>query len=176
MTGPGAPTLLTVILLAGCAVSDARLGDPSASDDETMHAETMRGTVVSSRTEAGGVTTLARPAAGPVVLVGPLEPELRRLAGARVAVDGLVERGASPAMMNVSRYTVLEIDGARPHVGTFVTRPDPGFVPEGVLTDTLALVGLPNDALPKGGSKVWIVGERRGGAIAVISFGTIGEP
>ena len=126
---------------------------------------------------AGGLadkpeTSLRVEGRGPVMLVGPLEVELRRLNGATVTVaGGLAAR--PPNAFTVSRYEIVSVDGTRPFVGTLVTRAG-GLALAG--TDTVRLASVPTALQGKAGAKVWIVGRRSGAELTVQSYGILREP
>src|SRR5690606_12375097 len=92
---------------------------------------------------------------GSLMLGGPLEPELRQLSGARVAVYGDATSTGRPGI-DVRHYDIIAIDGQRPVVGTVL--PDGARLAAGA--DTLSVTGV-TERLPAG-AKVWIVGRRDG--------------
>jgi len=109
---------------------------------------------------------------GSVELVGDLEPELRRLAGATLAVHGSLEGQPPARRLDVESYEITEIDGEPPSTGVLQSR-------DGYLwlagRDTLKVVGAPEALQAKAGAKVWIVGARSGSELAVQSYGVIRE-
>jgi hypothetical protein len=127
----------------------------------------IRGRVVAGGTDHEPVTSLQRPDAPPLIVTGPLASELRRLAGATVEVRGAVS-GVARRTIHVESYEIVEIDGARPTVGTVLSG---GRLAAGA--DTLHLLDPPA-GLPVGG-RVWVTGERRDGRLRVASWGIIAE-
>ena len=73
----------------------------------------VRGRVLVSSMGPQPVTTLTTDSAGPLVLEGALEPELRRLGGALVEVEG--------ARGTYARERTIELDGTK----DLVLEPDP---------------------------------------------------
>ncbi|MDF2771430.1 MAG: hypothetical protein K0S86_924 [Geminicoccaceae bacterium] len=132
----------------------------------------MVGEIVAGGLANSPVTSLRVEGRGPVTLVGPLEPELRRLGGATVTVAG----GLAPSPPNafaVSRYDIVSVDGARPAVGTLLSR-DGGLALAS--TDTVRLASVPAGLQGKAGARVWIVGRRNGGELTVQSYGILRDP
>jgi len=132
----------------------------------------MMGTVVAGGVAEAPVTSLRVEGRGPVTLVGPLEGELRRLNGATITVAGGLAAG-QPNAFSVSRYEIVTVDGARPFVGTLVSRAG-GFSLAGA--DTLRLASVPAALQAKPGAKVWVVGRRSGAELTVQSYGVLREP
>ena len=132
----------------------------------------MVGEVVAGGVAESPVTSLRVEGRGPVTLVGPLELELRRLGGATVTVSGGLA-ASPPNALTVSRYDIVTVDGARPMVGTLLSR-DGGLALAS--TDTVRLASVPAGLQGKAGAKVWIVGRRSGGELTVQSFGILREP
>ena len=135
--------------------------------------------VLTGRIVAGGlatepVTSLAVEGGKPTTLVGPLEPELRRLGGATVWVAGAPGTGAPNATFSVSRYEIVSINGARPAVGSLIARDGSTWLATD--RDTLKLASPPADLRAKVGAKVWIVGRRAGTELTPQTFGVIREP
>jgi hypothetical protein len=132
----------------------------------------MVGQVVAGGVADAPVTSLRVEGRGPMTLVGPLEPELRRLGGATVSVAGGLA-ASPPNAFTVSRYDVVSVDGARPAVGTLMNR-DGGVWLAG--QDTVRLTSVPAALQGKSGAKVWIVGRRTGSELTVQSYGVLREP
>src|SRR5690606_29103338 len=63
------------------------------------------------------LTTLVTDTTGPIALEGPLEPELRRINGAYVEVEGKRRETPPNGGIDVERYVILEIEGEQPFVG-----------------------------------------------------------
>lgn len=133
----------------------------------------MTGTLVAAGGATQPVTSLQVEGGKATTLVGPLEPELRRLGGATVWVAG----GPVPAPPNafsVTRYEIVSIDGAKPVVGSVTSRAGATWLTTD--RDTLKLTPAPAELASKAGAKVWIVGRRSGNELAVQTFGVIREP
>lgn len=145
------------------APSDA---PPPPSGQAPPVAPGVRGRVGASGTDHEPMTTLQVEGRRALIITGPLESELRSLAGATVVVRG-TESGAARRTIQVESYEIVEINGERPFVGLVL----PGDrLAAGA--DTLTLEGAP-DAL-RAGDRVWITGERRGTRLRVSSWGAIG--
>lgn len=132
----------------------------------------MVGEVVAGGVADAPVTSLRVEGRGPVTLVGPLELELRRLGGATVTVAGGLA-ASPPNAFTVSRYDIVTVDGARPTVGTLLSRAGGLALAS---TDTVRLASVPAALRGKAGAKVWIVGRRDGGELTVQSYGILREP
>ena len=108
------------------------------------------------------VSVVLQPAdGGSIQLVGPLRDELRRLAGAEVAVDGPVEPAPDPLadrQIRVDDYEILSVDGEPVLSGTVEGRSG-----EWVLLRTpggeLVYLGGATSQLATG-QKVWVRGPR----------------
>jgi len=151
----------------------AAAGQPSPTPRVTPSETVMTGKVVTGGLAAEPVTTLQVEGARPTRLIGPLEPELRRLGGATVWVAGEPGGGAPNGSFTVSRYDIVMIDGAKPAVGTLAAR-DGGFWLAG--TDIVKLAAVPAALQSRAGAKVWIVGRRSGSELVVQTYGIIREP
>jgi hypothetical protein len=103
-------------------------------------------------------------------LAGMLEPELRRLAGASVAVQGSLEGQRPVQRLEAREYQILEIDGEVPSTGILQSRNGQLWLAG---PDTLRLVGAPRELSSKNGAKVWMVGPRSSGTLQVQSYGII---
>ena len=77
----------------------------------------VRGRIVVSSLGPQPLTTLQVDSGGPPVLEGAREPELRRLNGALVEVQGSQTATPPNGGIRVERYVILEIAGERPLVG-----------------------------------------------------------
>jgi hypothetical protein len=107
-----------------------------------------------------------------VALVGDLEPEMRRLAGATLVVRGSL-RGRQPLpTLEVRDYEIIDIDGEVPSTGTLRNRNGRLWLTG---KDTLELVGAPEALRDKDGGKAWIIGQRSGSILMVQSYGIIKE-
>jgi len=143
---------------------------PSATPSETV----LTGKVVAGGVASDPVTSLQVEGGKPTTLVGALEPELRRLGGATVWVAGAPGTGAPNATFSVSRYEIVAINGAKPAVGSLITRDGATWL--AMDRDTLKLTSPPSDLRAKIGAKVWIVGRRAGTELVPQTFGVIREP
>ena len=143
---------------------------PSATPSETV----LTGKVVAGGVAAQPVTSLQVEGGRPTTLTGPLEPELRRLGGATVWVAGAPGGGMPNASFTVSRYEIVSIDGAKPMVGSLMTRGGATWL--AAERDTIKLVAATPELTAKVGAKVWIVGRRAGAELTPQSFGVIRDP
>jgi hypothetical protein len=174
--------------LAGVACSRTRPGTPanqpetaSAARDTTAASPvaTPSETVLTGKVAAVGlamspVTSLEIEGAKATTLIGPLEPELRRLGGATVWVAGSPVSGRPNATFTVTRYEILSIDGAKPLVGRLITRDGaPWLVTD---RDTVKLVKAPAELTAKTGAKVWVIGRRSGAELMTQTYGVIRDP
>jgi hypothetical protein len=125
----------------------------------------IRGEVVAGGTAQDPVTSLSVAGAQPLIVTGPLESDLRALAGATVVVHG-EESGETRRTIRVESYGIVEINGERPVLG-WVAHGDRLVVED----DTLAILGAQPGMEP--GSLIWITGDRSAGQIRVGSWGVI---
>lgn len=165
---------------AAAETSKAAAAPPASRADSSVPSQTPRvmpsETVLTGKLVAGGlaaspVTSLQIEGGKPTTLLGPLEPELRRLGGATVWVTGAPAPNTS---FTVTRYEIVSIDGAKPLVGLLSTRNGGAWLVGD--RDTVRLTTAPAELTAKTGAKVWIVGRRSGTDVAVQSFGIIKEP
>lgn len=159
---------LLLALLAGslaCAQRNAR-GDGTAGDREYT------GRVASIGTEGMRQVVLSLDDNSLVHLAGALLPELDRLAGARLRVQGTATTAAPAPGVDVRRYEILEVNGQRPWVGR-LTQTGDGFA----LMDGDSLVARldqpPPDLVRQVGARVWVTGTETGQGVRVQSFGVI---
>lgn len=161
-------TMLAMSVMGGCRPQ----AHPPSGTPETASRTPVEldGKLFVTGAEPHTSVTLVQPGGTGVTLLGPLEPELRRLSGATVQVRVLKGTGERARGLYVDDYDVLSIDGVRPSVGTL------SIIPGGLMLvgqDTLALTGVPAGLRGKEGAKVWIVGSRSGSKLDVQSFGII---
>ena len=150
------------------AAPPAPASAPTATPSETM----LIGKVTAGGLASDPMTSLAIDGAKPAILLGPLEPELRRLSSATVSVAGAP--ASSPAgAFTVTRYEIISIDGAKPVVGTLLDRAGTQWL--ATERDTVRLTSVSADLTAQTGSKVWIVGRRNGADLVVQTFGVIRE-
>ena len=171
---------LTIVVSAACSHSGrTKPADSVTATPQPTPTVTPSETVLTGKIVAGGladspITQLQIEGAKPATLVGPLEPELRRLGGAMVWVTGAPVTTQPNVTFSVSRYEIVSIDGAKPLVGIVAPgRSDPILVME---RDTVRLTNAPTDLRSRVGAKVWVVGRRAGADVSVQSFGVIREP
>jgi hypothetical protein len=140
---------------------------PVVSPSETV----LTGKVVAGGVASNPVTSLQVDGGKPTTLVGPLEPELRRLGGAYVWLTG---EPVPNAGFNVGRYEIVSIDGAKPVVGQVVVRNGTTWL----LTDrdTVKVNAAPPQLAQTVGAKVWVVGRRAANELVPQSFGIIRAP
>lgn len=147
---------------------------PSPAPTVTPSETVLTGRVVAGGVAAQPVTSLQVEGGKPMLLVGPLEQELRTLGGATVWVAGTPGAVAPNASFAVSRYEIVSIDGVKPLVGSLVARNGGTWLATERDTVKLALVPAALDG--KTGAKVWIVGRRSGTELTPQTFGVIREP
>lgn len=119
------------------------------------------------------VRTVVQTNDGGYVVTGPLTKELGELTGATVRIVGKIGRAAPPPppmAIEVHHYTLLEVGGAKPHVGTLLSRDGAWWLAG---TDTVKLGGVPADFPGKAGDKIYVVGDLASGVLAVQSYGII---
>jgi len=150
------------------AATPAPASVPTATPSETV----LMGKVTAGGLASDPMTSLAIDGAKPAILLGPLEPELRRLGSATVSVAG-APASSPPGAFTVTRYEIISIDGARPLVGTLLDRASAQWL--ATERDTVRLTSVPADLTANAGSKVWIVGRRNGADLVVQTFGVIRE-
>lgn len=165
--------LSALALVAGGSVAAAgcRHAAPPAGEGELV----AEGRIAVTGTDRASWATLVREDAASLVLVGPAEPELRRLSGARVRVEGRPAVDVPGEGIEVHRYEIVEIDGRRPFVGDLGSADGAAWLLLPDEADPVRLVGLPADAVASG-SRIWVIGERRPDAIAVASYGVLRGP
>ncbi len=109
-----------------------------------------------------------------VNLSGMLLPELRRLSGAMVSVQGSRTAASPLEGFEAMAYEVTSIDGQRPSVGILRER-DGAFTIAGAETVRLT-TGVPDALRRQVGAKVWVVGRPTDSGLQVQSYGVIREP
>lgn len=113
--------------------------------------------------------TTVETSGGPVLIRGPLEPELRTLDGMTVRVSGR-QAGTSTRTIEADGYSIVEADGQPATIGT-VTDDGASLI---VRADTVLLVAPPAGLQP--GARVWVAGIRTGNQLRVSSYGVIRAP
>jgi hypothetical protein len=120
------------------------------------------------------VTSLEMEGARATTLIGPLEPELRRLGAATVWVSGSPVSGQPNATFSVTRYGIVSIDGAKPLVGVVMTRDGATWL--ATESDTVKLAKAPAELAAKSGAKVWVIVRQSGNELTTQSYGVIRDP
>ena len=177
------------VSVADVACSHAGRPEPARSSDTARGAEdtasaapraTPSETVLTGKVGAVGlamspVTSLAIEGGGrAMTLVGPLEPELRRLGSATVWVSGSPVSGPPNATFSVTRYGIVSIDGAKPLVGVVMTRDGATWL--ATESDTVKLGKAPAELAAKNGAKVWVIVRRSGNELTTQTYGVIRDP
>jgi hypothetical protein len=152
------------------AAGDTASGSPVAMPSETV----LTGKVGAVGLAVSPVTSLQIEGARATTLIGPLEPELRRLGGATVWVTGSPVSGPPNATFSVTRYGIVSIDGAKPLVG--VVMPRDGTTWLATESDTVKLAKAPAELAAKSGAKVWVIGRRAGNELTTQTYGVIRDP
>lgn len=163
-----------VVAIAGCAgqQGEEAIVPPQPTD-------TIEGLVRVAGTAEANWVALETPDTS-LRVVGPLEPDLRALEGARVRAFGAGHDDGTGGGegFHVSDYDVLEIDGEVPVVGTLL-RVDSDFwiaEPDSIGGNRLQLIGVPSAIGEATGGKIWVVGIRGSSEIRVQSYGVIRGP
>lgn len=165
--------VLVASLVAVWACAGNRPGETPSPGAEVAPRDTITGTV-----RRVGSTPFVRTVvdAGERTLrvVGPLEPEIRRLAGARVLATGeRVDDDEPGEALRAEEYSILAVDGAEPEVGVLRTSDEGAYYLETEPGGRYSLAGVPEGLRGLVGAKVWIVfGE--GGAVRM--YGLLREP
>ena len=159
---PAADTGMAVAQPSGAATPDA------------VELERLTGQVLVTGTAQIEFVTLQIDGGGAVNLSGVLLPELRRLTGAMVSVQGARTAAAGTPVegFEATAYEVTSIDGQRPSVG-ILQEIDGGFTITGA--ETVRLTGVPEALRSQAGAKVWVVGRPTDSGLQVQSYGVIRE-
>lgn len=152
------------------AARDTATPTPRALPSETV----LTGKVGAVGLAIAPVTSLQVEGSKAMTLVGPMEPELRRLGSATVWVAGSPVAGPPNATFSVTRYGIVSIDGAKPLVGIVITRDGATWL--ATETDTVKLGKAPAELAAKSGAKVWVIVRRAGDEITTQSYGVIRDP
>ena len=167
---PWLPLTVVLSMLVGCG---PRQQQGAAPEHRSRSSEQLEGRVYVTGHEVSSGVTLVVEDGGSMTLVGDLEPELRRLSGATVRVNGTQADRGPGRSFEVQDYEVLSIDGEQPSVG-ILTQTQGATSLAG--RDTVELASVPKGLRGKEGAKVWVVGPRNGRKLEVLSFGIIREP
>jgi hypothetical protein len=162
-------------------VQPGQEAEPGAAEAREPHEQTaqlaadrMEGIISQSGTSEAPMLRL-RPAEGrAVTLTGDLLPELTRLSGVTVAVQGTRSGSGMMTRFAVTDYQVVAVGEERPVVGVLVLDGTTYRIGEGSAAVTLTYV--PDGLAQNVGAKVWVTGVREGGTIRVQSFGIIRAP
>ncbi len=163
-----------ILLLLGMLVACGQRKEQGSAvpADRSGPSQQLEGRVFVTGQESASGATLVTENGQSVSLLGDLEPELRRLSGATIRIDGTQTDRGPGRSLEVHDYMVLSIDGEQPAVGFLVDA-------HGRLAlagrDTVELGSVPEDLRNQEGSKVWIVGPRAGGKLDIRSFGILRE-
>ena len=149
--------------------------EPGAGAADSVDLERLTGRVLITGTAHMESVTLQIDGGGAVNLSGVLLPELRRLTGAMVSVQGARTAAAGTPVegFEATTYEVTSIDGQRPSVG-ILQQLDGGFTITGV--DSVRLTGVPEALRSQAGAKVWVVGRPTDSGLQVQSYGVIRDP
>ena len=160
---PEADTGMAVAQPSGAATPDA------------VELERLTGQVLVTGTAQIEFVTLQIDGGGAVNLSGVLLPELRRLTGAMVSVQGArtAATGTPVEGFEATAYEVTSIDGQRPSVG-ILQELDGGFTITGA--EIVRLTGVPEALRNQVGAKVWVVGRPTDSGLQVQSYGVIRDP
>lgn len=162
--------MLLIALFVQCSPRSSR--DTAPPPAATDRGSVLTGKVYVTGSEPLTRATLVRDEPGEIILLGGLEPELRRLSGATVLVRGRESRQGPNRTLDVENYEVLSVDGEAPAVGTLEYRDNRVLL---IGRDTVELTSIPAGLRTKHGAKVWIVGQRAGNMLEVRSFGVLRE-
>ena len=156
------------------ADSDQAVAQESDADaTDSLDLEELTGRILITGTAQIEFVTLQIDGGGAVNLSGVLRPELERLSGAVVSVQGSRTAAGPLEGFEATAYEVTSIDGQRPSVGILQER-DGGFTIAGL--ETVRLAGVPDALRRQVGAKVWVVGRQTGSGLLVQSYGVIREP
>jgi hypothetical protein len=122
----------------------------------------------------GRFSPARKPSRPHVTLTGDLLPELTRLSGVTVAVQGTRSGSGMMTRFAVTDYEVVAVGEEQPVVGVLVLDGTTYRIGEGSAAVTLTYV--PDGLAENVGAKVWVTGVREGGTIRVQSFGVIRAP
>lgn len=163
--------LLAALALAACTAQQPEPPDSTPAPSAAA-GDRMVGTVRVVGSAPMNVSVVLRPAdGGDVQLVGPLREELRRLAGAEVAVSGPLEPAPDPLadrQLRVDDYEILAVDGEPVVSGTIEGRAGDWLLLRTPQGELVYLGGATSQLSP--GQKVWVKGPR---SVIVQSHGVI---
>lgn len=164
----GLVAALTAVALASACTATANGGEEDAAPADTL---AYTGVVQQSGSGIEPTVVLQQAGGAPVRLAGDQLPELARLAGATVRVDGTWS-GAHGGALDVIEYELLSIEGAVPVVGVLEERGG-GLWLRG--TGSVQLLAPPAELRDHVGARIWVVGESADGGLRLQSYGVIAE-
>ncbi len=147
--------------------------EPGADAVDSVDLERLSGRVLITGTAQMESVTLQIDGGDAVNLSGVLLPELQRLSGAMVSVQGSRTAAGPREGFEATAYEVTSIDGQRPSVG-ILQELDGGFTIAGA--ETVRLAGVPDALRRRVGAKVWVVGRQTPSGLQVQSYGVIRVP
>lgn len=165
---------LPVLLALALAACTAQAPEPpdSAPAPPVGAADRLVGTVHVVGSAPVNVKVVLRPGeGGDVQLVGPLSEELRRLAGAEVAVRGPLGSAPDPLadrQVRVDDYEILSVDGEPVLSGTVEGRSGDWLLLRTPQGELVYLGGATSQLSP--GQKVWVKGPR---SVIVQTYGVV---
>ena len=157
---------------AGAAGAQEPEPEPGPGAADAVDLERLTGRVLITGTAQMDFVTLQIDGGGSLNLGGALLPELRRLAGASVSVQGSRTAANPLPGFEATAYEVTSIDGQRPSVGILEER-DGAFVIAGA--ETVGLNAIPDALRSQVGAMVWVVGRESDSGLQVQSYGVIRE-
>ena len=166
--------LFGALAIAACGgARESGAGATESTNPERLNLDRLTGQILITGTAQIEFVTLQIDGGGAVNLSGVLLPELRRLSGAMVSVEGSRTDAAPLQRLEATAYEVTSIDGQRPAVG-ILRELDGSVVVAG--TETVRLSGVPDALRRQMGAKVWVVGRDTDSGLQVQSYGVILEP
>ena len=165
----GLIALLGLLLVAGCAPSDPPADTVST---EGVRGEALQGTVRIVGSAPMNIQVVLQPEQGRSIrLAGPLLPELERLGGVVVSVEGPVSPAPDPLadrQIEVTSYEIISVDGRPVVMGEIVSVSGNTARLRTSAGEEVVLSAVPAEF--KVGQKVWVQGP---GSIIVQTYGTI---
>ena len=159
---------LAVVALASACTAAANGGDTDQVAQDTL---VYTGVVQQSGSGIEPTVVLEQQGGAPVRLAGALLPELARLSGGTVRVDGLWTAGHGGSL-DVTRYELLSIGGAVPVVGVLEERSGSLWLRG---TSSVQLLAPPADLRNHIGARIWVIGETADGGVRLQSYGVIAD-
>lgn len=164
--------VLVAALFGACAGTADRVAPTPSATVGVPGPEVVRG-VVRQVGNLPFARTVVQGEEGAAVVVGPYEPEVRRLVGATVRVTGEpVEGGGLGPALRVTSYEIESVDGARPAVG-ILRREGGEWRLEGAGGAVLPLPAVPPGLAEAAGGRVWVLTDAGG---TVYRYGVLRPP